>query len=189
MLQAEDSVVTAVRDALRAKLRLGDNQCDIEFDEQIPVIASDTYFAVIGLGCEMGSVNINSDGVHDCDYALQVTVFHRELVARDSRRKLLKTINYELDRVSAAISKQLDVLSLANHYLKESQATGQPFIKPLQLTGFDRKLKAVSADAYGATSAGGKGTIPFIAFSRSVYFGKMKRIEYVAQIPKGGTVV
>ena len=186
MLEGETYVLEGVRDVLRKKLGLHDNQCDCEFDEQRPSIADDIYIAVLGAGCDPGPTHSTSGGVHDLIHSVQVLVINRAVVARDKRRSIflqrLVGINQQIANVIAAIDWQLDVLSYINHLLYVDFPTAKPFTHPLALKRVDVKPKMVSNDMFAGTQIGGKGTTPYIAMARSVYFGNMRRIQPVAQI-------
>ena len=186
MLEGETYVLEGVRDVLRKKLGLHDNQCDCEFDEQIPSIADDIYIAVLGAGCDPGPTHSTSGGVHDLIHSVQVLVINRAVVARDKRRSIflqhLVGINQQIANVISAIDWQLDVLSYINHLLYVDFPTAKPFTHPLALKRVDVKPKMVSNDMFAGTQIGGKGTTPCIAMARSVYFGNMRRIQPVAQI-------
>ena len=186
MLEGETYVLEGVRDVLRKKLGLHDNQCDCEFDEQIPSIADDIYIAVLGAGCDPGPTHSTSGGVHDLIHSVQVLVINRAVVARDKRRSIflqrLVGINQQIANVIAAIDWQLDVLSYINHLLYVDFPTAKPFTHPLALKRVDVKPKMVSNDMFAGTQIGGKGTTPYIAMARSVYFGNMRRIQPVPHI-------
>jgi hypothetical protein len=186
MLEGETYVLEGVRDVLRKKLGLSDNQCDCEFDEQVPTIADDIYLAVIGAGCDPGPTHNSSGGVHDLIYSVQVLVINRAVAARDKRRSIflnrLIGINQQIANVVAAIDWQLDLMSYVNHLMYEDFPNAEPFIHPLSLKRIDAKPRMISNEMFAGTQIGGKGTTPFIAMARSVYFGNMRRIQPVAQI-------
>lgn len=192
MVDAEVCVLEGVRDILRRKLSLSDHQCDCEFDEQVPSISADIYFAVIGAGCEPGPVHNPSNGVQDSLHSVQVLVMQRRLVARDQRRSLflsrLHGLNAEIGRVIQAIDKQHDVLSYINALLYRDNPTAQPFIELLRFMRVDAKPRMVNSESYAGMTTGGKGTTPFIAMTRSVYFGRLRRMQTIAQIPRGERV-
>jgi hypothetical protein len=186
MLEGETYVLEGVRDILRNKLGLAENQCECEFDEQVPTIADDIYLAVIGGGFDPGPTHNTSGGVHDVVHSVQVLVINRAVAARDKRRSLflerLTGINQQIANIISAIDWQLDVLSYVNHLLHGDFPNNQPFIHPLVLKRIDAKPRMVSNDIFAGTQIGGKGTTPFIAMARSVYFGSMRRIQTVTQI-------
>lgn len=192
MLEGETYVLEGVRDVLRKKLKLHDNQCDCEFDEQIPTIADDIYVAVLGAGCDPGPTHSTSGGVHDLLHSVQILVVNRTVTARDKRRSIfmnrLVGINQQIANVIAAIDWQLDVMSYINHLLWRDFPTAEPFIHPLNLKRVDTKPKMISNEMFAGTQIGGKGTTPYIAMARSVYFGNMRRIQPVAQITASGVV-
>jgi hypothetical protein len=192
MLDGETYVLEGVRDVLRKKLGLSDNQCDCEFDEQVPSIADDIYLAVIGAGCEPGPTQNTSGGVHDLVHSVQVMVINRAVVARDRRRSIylerLTGVNQQIANVIAAIDWQLDVLSYINHLMYLDFPTAKPFIHCLAFKRVDPKPKMVSNELFAGTQIGGKGTTPYIGMARSVYFGGMRRIQTVAQIAHNGAV-
>ena len=124
--------------------------------------------------------------MHDLIHSVQVLVINRAVVARDKRRSIflqhLVGINQQIANVISAIDWQLDVLSYINHLLYIDFPTAKPFTHPLALKRVDVKPKMVSNDMFAGTQIGGKGTTPYIAMARSVYFGNMRRIQPVAQI-------
>lgn len=192
MVDAEVCVLEGVRDVLRRKLVLTDNQCDCEFDEQVPSIASNTYFAVIGAGCEPGPTHNPSGGVRDFLHSVQVLVIQRNVVARDQRRSMfldrLSGINSELGRVIQAIDWQHDLLSYINALLYRDNPTAQPFVEMLRFIRMDPKPRMVNSELYAGMTAGGKGTTPFIAMVRSVYFGRLRRIQTMTQLGRDAQV-
>jgi hypothetical protein len=187
MLEGETYVLEGVRDVLRKKLGLHDNQCDCEFDEQIPSIADDIYIAVLGAGCDPGPTHSTSGGVHDLIHSVQVLVINRAVVARDKRRSIflqrLVGINQQIANVIAAIDWQLDVLSYINHLLYVDFPTAKPFIASAvaeaESTSSRRWYRTICSRELRSVE---KGTTPYIAMARSVYFGNMRRIQTVAQI-------
>lgn len=192
MVDAEVCVLEGVRDVLRKKLSLADHQCDCEFDEQVPSIAADVYFAVIGAGVEPGPTHNPSGGVRDFLHSVQVLVIQRKFVARDQRRSIflqkLTGLNAELGRVIAAIDWQMDLLSYINALLYRDNPTAEPFIEMLRFTRMDPKPRMVNSELFAAANQGGKGTTPYVAMTRSVYFGRLRRIDYVSQLAKGARV-
>lgn len=193
MLNGETYVLEAVRDILRRKLSLSDIQCDCEYDEQIPAIAGDLYVAVIPSGFEPGPKHNTSGGVHDVLHSVQVFVISRAVTARDRRRTIflerLTGLNFEIDRIIQAIDWQNDVLSYANALLYADYPAAKPFITTLRLQRVDTKPRMVDSKSYGGDVAGGKGTTPYVAMCRSVYFGRMQRIQAVSQLAPAGLTV
>lgn len=192
MIEAETCVLQGVRDILRRKLSLSDHQCDCEFDEQVPSIAADVYFAVIGAGIDPGPLHNPSGGVQDVYHAVQVLVIQRKFVARDQRRSFfldrLHGLNAELGRVMAAIDWQADVMSYINALLFRDDPNAQPFTEMLRYIRVDPKPRMVNSELFAATNPSGKGTTPFVAMVRSVYFGRLRRMQTVIQRAKGATV-
>lgn len=186
MLEGETYVLEGVRDILRRKLNLSELQCNCEFDEQIPTIAGDIYLAVIGGGFDPGPTQNTSGGVHDVIHGVQVMVVNRAVVARDQRRSIFMNrligINQQIANVISAIDWQLDVMSYINHLMYEDFPNAEPFIHPLSLKRIDPKPRMISNEAFAGTQIGGKGTTPFIAMARSVYFGGLRRMQTITQI-------
>jgi hypothetical protein len=187
MLEGETYVLEAVRDILRKKLSLQDHECDVEPDEQIPAIANDLYFAVIPAGFELGPNYRPSSGVYDILHGFQVYVIQRASeVARDKRRSISMQrqcgLNSQLSRVIQALDRQMDLISYANLLLRTDFPTAQPFITAAQITRVDAKPKMVNSDTYGGAMAANKGTTPYVAMARSIYFGRMQRIQTIAQL-------
>ena len=193
MLEGETYVLEAVRDTLRSKLGLRPEQCDCEYDEQVPSMTGDFYVAVIGAGFETGPKHNSSGGVHDVLHSVQVLVLNRAIAARDKRRTVflerLQGINYQIGRVVRAIDWQADLMSYANAIMFRDYPTYQPFISPLRQSRCDAKPRMVNSEIYaGSTGGGGPGVTPFVAMARSVYFGGMRRIQTIAQLAPGVTV-
>jgi hypothetical protein len=193
MLEGETYVLEAVRDILRKKLSLNDHECDCEPDEQIPAIAGNLYFAVIPAGFEVGPNHRPTSGVYDILHSVQVYVIQRAAdVARDKRRTIsmqrLTGINNQISRVMQAIDRQMDLISYANLLLQTDYPTAQPFITAAQVTRVDAKPKMVNSDTYGGAMAANKGTTPYVAMARSIYFGRMQRIQTIAQLTPTGVV-
>lgn len=192
MLNAETYFLEAVRDVLRKKLSLGELQCDCEPDEQVPAIAGDMYFAVIPGGISPGPKQNTSGGVQDVIHSVQVAVISRMVTARDRQRHMfltrLKGVNNEVSRVLMALDWQNDVMSLANAKLYQDYPTAKPFIETLRLSRVDAKPRVVTGDIYGGGHTAKEGTTDYIAMMRSVYFGGMRRIEYINQLTPTGRV-
>lgn len=192
MIEGEVCVLEGVRDVLRRKLSLSDGQCDCEFDEQVPSIASDVYFAVIGAGIAPGPTHRPSGGVRDVIHSVQVLVIQRSVTARDQRRSIylnrLHGLNAELGRVFAAIDWQHDVMSYINALLYRDTPTAQPFIEMLRYERVDAKPRMVNSDLFAGMNPGGKGTTPFVAMTRSIYFGGLRRIQTVGQLSKAAKI-
>lgn len=192
MLDGETYVLEAVRDVLRKKLTLSDEQCDCEYDTQIPGIAGDFYIAVIGAGFETGPKHSASGGVHDILHSVQVYTLVRAVAARDKRRSIslenLTGLNHQIDRVIKAIDHQVDLMSYANALMFSEYPSNAPFIAPLKLTRVDAKPSMVNADTYGGAMAATKGTTPYVAMARSVYFGQMRRMQTITQLDPAGVV-
>ncbi len=193
MLEGETYVLEAVRDTLRTKLGLRPEQCDCEYDEQVPSMAGDFYVAVIGAGFDLGPKHSASGGVHDVLHSVQVLVLNRAITARDKRRTIflerLQGINYQIGRVVRAIDWQMDLMSYANALMYKDYPTYQPFITSLHQTRCDAKPRMVNSEIYaGATGGGGPGTTNYVAMGRSIYFGGMRRMQTIAQLAPGVTV-
>lgn len=192
MLEGETYVLEAVRDTLRTKLGLRPEQCDCEYDEQIPSIVGDFYIAVIGAGFEIGPKHSASGGVHDVLHSVQVLVLNRAIAARDKRRSVflerLQGINYQIGRVIKAIDWQADVMSYANALMYKDYPAYQPFVAPMRQSRCDAKPRMVNSETYGGIQSGGAGTTPYVAMARSIYFGGMRRMQTIAQLAPGVTV-
>jgi hypothetical protein len=187
MLEGEIAILQGVRDVLRRKLSLQDNQCDCEPDEQIPSIASDYYYAVIPAGVAPGPTHNSSGGVHDFVHSVQVLCIARKLEARDKSRIFLDglaNVNDMIANVILAIDWQHDCLSYINHVLETIKKGASPFTggSVPRMTRIDSKPKPVTAPLYGGQSIGGKGTTPYVGMARSIYFGGMRRIATVTQL-------
>lgn len=193
MLNGETYVLEGVRDIIRNKVQLNSSQCDCEYDEQIPSIAGDFYVAVIPAGFETGPKHNASGGVHDLLHSVQVFVVRRSgAVPRDKRRSVfldqLNGINALIDKIIRAVDWQLDAMSYINHLMYADIPTAAPFIEPIRLLRADVKPKMVNTEMYAGVTSGQPGSTPYVGMARSVYFGKIRRIQTINQIAHGGTV-
>lgn len=187
MIEGELYVLEAVRDILRSKLGLSPEQCECEYDEQIPAIAGNTYVAVIPSGCTPGPKHDTSGGIHDCIHSVQVMVIQRAVTPRDRRRSIfldrLSGVNLLLSNIIKAIDWQHDVHSLMNHLLWEDDNNASPFQGFLRVSRIDPKPRMINTETYGATSGGQSGATPYVAMARSVYFSGCRRIQKIQQLP------
>lgn len=191
MLNGETYLLEAVRDILRIKLELPDAACNVEYDDQIPAVAADVYYAIIPNGMYPGKVNATASTVIDVVHSIQVLVLNRKLEARDNRRNLflqrLLGLNAAIDKVFLAIHRQFEICTLANAYMYEDEPTASPFRNTLRYDRSDAKARMVNSEQYGGTQVGGKGTTNAVALSRSIYFTGLERTQTITQIHSGIT--
>lgn len=182
MLDGETFLLRSVRNFLREKLTLSDTQCDCEPDEMVPAIAGDTYVAVIPNGFQPGPRHDTSGGVFDILHSVRVVVYQRiGNVPRDRRRSVyldrLTGLNQLIAKIITQIDFSIDVMAVANTYLRTDFPTAQLFIEPLRLAQVDSKPRTVSNDEYAAAIGGGGGSSQFVALARGVTFGRCRRIQ------------
>jgi hypothetical protein len=191
MLNGETYLLEAVRDILRIKLEIPDTACNCEYNEEIPAIADDVYFAVINGGMNPGPVGSTAAGVADVVHSVQVLVLNRKLESRDNRRNLflqrLYGLNAAIDKVFKAIHRQVEICTLSNAYMFEDEPTSAPFQNTLRYDRIDAKARMYNSEAYGGTQIGGKGTTNGVALGRSIYFTGIRRMETVTQVHSGIT--
>jgi hypothetical protein len=189
MIAGETYLLEAVREVLRIKLALPETACDCEYDEQIPAIANDMYYAIINNGIEPGRTNGTAGGVCDVVHSVQVLVLNRKLEARDKRRNLfmqrLVGLNAALDNVFLAIHRQVEITTLANALMFEDDPAAAPFQNTLFYANVDRRPKMVNSQTYGGKAVGGPGTTDGIAMARSIYFTGIRRMQTVVQVHTG----
>jgi len=180
-------LLEAIRDTLRVKLNLSSNQCDIEFDEQPPAIAGQTYICVIPHGLTAGPVHNTAARIHDVVHSVKVTVLQRcGNVPRDRNRSIfanqLDGLNVLIDEVIRYLDWNPNLLSLTNHYLADRKPGTDPFIEMLRLKEVESRPRMVTTELYAAENFPNKGASSYTAMARSVILGGCRRIQNVNQI-------
>lgn len=174
MIEAETSLLEAVRNRLRSECSYRDAECDVELDDQVPAIAGDRYVAVVPMGMRQGPRHNSSGGAFDLLLGCRVTVFLRMAdVPRDRRRSVFlertRGINAELGKVMRAIDFSYAVTTAAND-LEESLNGSEGFIEPLRFISMDDKPQPVAREPFDAASALTKGSDPILAIKRGISF-------------------
>jgi len=177
MLVAETALLVATRDRLRSQLAILPEHCDVELDDQVPAIAAQTYYAVIGAGVTPGPRHLTSGGVTDVFLSIRVVVYQRIAeVARDRRRNvfidLLTGLNAKLDAVVQQIDFSYELTAAAAALLTGTTAEGGEFPEPFRRFVPDSTPRMVARDPYDAAMM--KGGDPIIAMTRGVTFSNCR---------------
>lgn len=178
MLVAETCLLLAVRNALRTAMSLADKQCDIELDDQVPALASDTYVTVVGAGTSPGERHSSSGGVWDMRMNVRVTVYSRMgEVARDRRRNLfidrLTGLNKLVDTAISTIDYSYAVTAAAKVLLEDTTAEGGEYPEPFRSFTIDTNPRPVYKD-YDAAPMSQQMADPVIALARGVTFQRAR---------------
>ncbi len=175
MIDAETTLLEAVRDAVQAALSLQDRQCDVELDDIVPAIAGDLHVVIVPNGFGPGPRHMTSGTVIDQVVGCRVVVFQRMAdVPRDRRRNVFlertKGLNRLLNQVHAAIDFSYPVLDAANTSLGSAITEGEGFREPLKFAGVDPRPQTVMHDPYEAASNPRRGADPVLAIKRGINF-------------------
>ena len=170
MLEGEKSLLIATRDRIREQGQYKDYECEIEFDDQAPAVASDLYVVVTTGGWQPGPRHATAKGVNDLVYSVNVTIVRKAgATPRDRRRNIffrnLSSLTVEIDKVYTAIDWNLDLMKLANDLIRTATGSTQGFIHPLVFSGMDRQPRIVPGEFFGGTGESVAGLARTITFS------------------------
>lgn len=173
MIDAETSLVLAVRTRLQSVLAMTAQQCDIEPDEMVPAIAGAEYIAVLPAGVQAGPRHKSSGGVWDLYVSVRVVVFHRVAeLPRDRRRSALldryRGLNSRLSEVVRAVDYVYAINDLATADVNQAGDERGEFVEPLKLAQTDPTIGMVSFDLYAAQQS--QLGDPIVALKRGVLF-------------------
>lgn len=176
MIEAEPVLLEAVLGRLRSVLSLSEKQADVELDDQVPAIATDTYYAVMPAGFRKGDHHDRSGGVWDLVFSVKVAVYQRMTeVARDRRRVFLmdrfKALSKLLTDVITIIDFDYNVINDANQGLVTTGASAGKFLEPLRVDSGDSTCRPIFIEPYDAAPMDTELGDPTIALMRSVTFG------------------
>lgn len=176
MLAAEKNLLLAVRNALRNAGPYTEAQCEIEFDEQGPAIAGETYVVVTTGGWQPGPRHQTSGGISDLIYSVNVGVVKKAGdTPRDRRRNIffrnLSSLTAEIDKVFTAIDFSYTVMNAANALIFAETASVHGFIRPLTMQSMDRQPRVVPGEFFAGTPGE-----QVAGLMRTITFGGCRRL-------------
>jgi len=184
-IDTETALLLAVRNILRDRLKLTNDECEIELDEEVPETVGESYTAVIPDGVTPGPAQDPSGGVLDEIYAVRVSVIMRNrLLPADKIREMFlytsNALNRRIEDVRSIIDFQYDVQNMANLLIREGGDTLQGFIEPLRFTSRDDRPRIADPLVFRArTSGSSKAPVGLI---RSISFGGARRMRERIQL-------
>lgn len=188
-MMEEKCLLLAVRNRLRSVCEYSDQECDVEFDEQVPAIAGERYIIVTTEGITRGPHQDKSGTVRDLLFAVGVTVIKRTRnVPRDRTRDVfvnnLGSLDAEIEAITTAIDWKYDVINAASQLLvtegllTQEQLDDHPglgFHHPLVFSGVDAKPRMVSPEVFAGHTVSNQAA----GMARTVHFGAARRTRYV----------
>jgi len=174
---SEVALLEAVRDRLRTELSLDEQECNIEFDEQVPAHAvRHKYIVVMPGGISKGAAH---DGGHVIDeiIGVDVTVIIRATdKPRDRRRDIflrnLSNLNEWCEKIRGQLDFNYTLLTAANTIINGDSNSTEGFVEPLRFAGMDPRARKVSGEVFDSAP-----TEPNAGLARTVRFSGARRIQ------------
>lgn len=184
-LEAEVSLLIAVRQRLITQLNIDEESIDIEIDDLAPAMTGKTYYALSPFAGGPARHNDKGDQTFHNTFGVRVVVIQR--IGNEPRSQYrnsafldrLRSVNSKLEDVSRAIHKQYAVVELANADVTVNIALNGKFITPLVSKSIDQKPKAVAGDLFDAKSNRSTSSTPVAAMVRGINFGGAEFIGVV----------
>lgn len=174
MIYAEQALLLAVRDRLRAQCSYSDDECNVEFDEEVPAVAGNRYILVLPGGVRAGEHHATSGGVTDVVYGVDVVVIARvRHVPRDRTRNAFFTqygsIQAEIDKIIAQVDWSYAINDAASAKIEDDNGSTYQFVEPLKFESLERRPRLVSGDMFA-------GTGERAGLARTISFGGARRL-------------
>jgi len=164
--EAENVLLVAVRDAIRAATSLADDAVRVEIDEDAPATSGDTVVMVHPGGITPGPSHDTNSGAADLIYAVDVTIGKRSpRVARDRSRNLRAELNELMQTIFNAIDFEYDVMTEANSSLLSSYSDPYGFVEPLRFVSVTAKPRMAPAEMFAASTENRAALTRTIRFS------------------------
>jgi hypothetical protein len=177
-LIAEACMLQAIQTRLRTELGLTDKNCAVEFDNEVPAIAGEVYYAIVPAGLTPGPRHMTSGGVFDFRIAVRVVLYLRHTIARDRRSDILmdttSAIADRLDAVMELIHFDQTLRQAAEALLVNTSAEGGQFVECFKRADPDRALQPVVRDEYAAAQMQSQMGDPILAYRRGITFGEAR---------------
>lgn len=175
MLIAEAALLRATRNYLRSQLALTAEECDIEFDGEVPAVAREWYYAIVPGGITLGPRHQSSGGVWDYKIAARVVLYRRIAgVARDRRSDILIDLQTEvaskLDEVIDKLDYSYPLLDAAALLLPGTLSEDGEFPEPFREVRPDLSTEMIYRDPYTAAQMESKMGDPVLGVRRGVTF-------------------
>lgn len=183
ILEAETSLLIAVRDKLIESLGIAQDAIQIELDDEGPSMSGQTFYAVSPNQASPGRYSGTFGAPANDLFGVRVAVMQRMgNVPKDRKRQSafldrLRSTNTLLSEVSRVLRQDYDTINAANDDLTAQGIDGK-FVRPLVPTSVDNKPRMATADIFdaGRTNTGGNTQVVMIRginFSGAEFIGKM----------------
>ena len=175
ILEAETSLLIAVRARLLATLEMSDDQVDIEIDDVAPAMIGQVFYCISPSGAGAGRYSQQADMTTHNVFGVRVAVMERITdVPRDRRRDTafldrLRSINGRLSQVSRLLRFDYQTLVTANAELALLGIPGK-FHRPLVPMSVDGKPRMLTSDVVGAKATNTGGDL-MVVMVRGIDFG------------------
>lgn len=184
ILQAETSLLIAVRQHLKDQLGIGDDAIDIELDDTAPAMSGQVFYAVSPSNASQGRYSGTYGApAHDMLGARVAVIMRMGNVPKDRTRQSaflnrLHGLNTLVSDVSKAIRQNYNLINIANSELEQMGVDGS-FTKPLVPVSVDQKPRMATGDIYdaGRNNSGGNAQVVMIRgvnFANAEFIGKMQ---------------
>lgn len=185
MRGSEKSLLTAVRNAIRANTRiiLKAEVVQVEHDEIAPAIVAHEYIAVMPGGWSPGPRHNSSGGIWDFVFNVDVTIIKRIAeVPHDRIREAYLTHLASLDDYVEMLIEEIDfnytVMAAANTLIAAEWGATYPsdqgFMHPLVFAGTDKRPRIVNGNMFNAPARSPKNSV--VGLGRTVFFTRARRI-------------
>ncbi len=184
ILQAETSLLIAVRQHLKDQLGIGDDAIDVELDDTAPAMSGQVFYAISPSNASQGRYSGTFGApAHDMLGARVAVIMRMGNVPKDRTRQSafldrLHGINSLVSNVSRAVRQNYDLINIANAELEQMGVDGS-FTKPLVPVSVDPKPRMATGDIYdaGRNNSGGNAQVVMIRgvnFANAEFIGKMQ---------------
>ena len=184
ILQAETSLLIAVKRRLTDAMNISEDHIDIELDDTAPAMTSQVFFAISPAQASQGRYSGTYGApAHDMFGARVAILMRMGNVPKDRQRTSafldrLSSINSLLSEVSQTLRQDYTTIEIANAELLQMGIDGT-FTKPLVPLSIDQKPRMATGDIYdaGRQNSGGHTQVVMVRginFGNAEFIGKME---------------
>ena len=175
MKYAEKGLLQAVLNRLRSETTLTDPQVQIEHDERLASIESDTAVKVLPGGWSRGPRHNSCGGINDLLYSVDILVAKRvRHVARDRVRNKFINESNDITELIDLIYEQVDwryeVNVAANALILTATGSTDGFIEPLRFLTVEKRPREIDPQMFAS------GQTQPAAIGRIITFDGARRI-------------